>query len=78
METTTIQLKDRTLSKLKYFKDFSKESYDEIINKLISILEEGELTEVALNKIKNGLRDVREGRVVSIENYAKRKGIKLE
>ncbi|HLC37293.1 MAG TPA: hypothetical protein VJJ53_00765, partial [Candidatus Nanoarchaeia archaeon] len=64
--------------KLKYFKDFSKESYDEIINKLISILEEGELTEVALNKIKNGLRDVREGRVVSIENYAKRRGIKLE
>ena len=38
METTTIQLKEKTLERLKYFKDYSKESYDEILNKLINIL----------------------------------------
>jgi len=52
METTTIQLKEKTLNRLKYFKAFSKESYDEILNKLIDNLEEGELTETAIKKIE--------------------------
>lgn len=78
METTTIQLKEKTLEKLKYFKEYSKESYDEVINKMVSLLEEGELTELATKKIISGLEDIKKGRVISLENYAKKRGISLE
>jgi len=78
METTTIQIKETTLERLKYFKEYSKESYDELINKLISLLEEGELTELATHKIIKGLEDVKQGRIVTLENYVKKRGITLE
>ncbi len=78
METTTIQIKEKTLEKLKYFKEYSKESYDEIINKLINLLEEGELTEYATKKIISGLEDVKKGRVIGLDTYAKKRGISLE
>ena len=77
MKTTTIQLKGGTLERLKYFKEYSKASYDEIVNKLVDILEEGELTSFAIEKIKNWLEDIKENRVVSLENYAKKRGILL-
>ena len=75
---TTIQVKDKTLKRLKFFKEYSKESYDEIINKLMGIVEEGELTETAVQKIRSGLDDIRHGRVISIEDLAKKRGISLE
>jgi len=78
METTTIQIKETTLKRLKYFKEYSKESYDEILNKLIDALEEGELTDAAVKKIEKGLEDIKEGRVISLKAYAKKRGIALE
>lgn len=74
---TTIQVKDGTLERLKFFKEFSKESYDEIINKLIDEVEEGELTEAAKKGIMRGLEDIKAGRTASIETVAKGLGIKL-
>ena len=74
---TTIQVKDRTLGRLKFFKEFGKESYDEIINKLIDEVEEGELTEAAKEGIMRGLADIKSGRTASIEKVAKELGIKL-
>ncbi len=76
--STTIQLKDNTLDRLKYFKEYSKESYDEIVNKLMNMLEEGELTEMAAKKIMRGMEDVKEGRAISLEDYAKKRGIALK
>jgi len=75
---TTIQVKDKTLKRLKFFKEYSKESYDEVINKLMGIVEEGELTETAVQKIRSGLDDIKRGRVISIEDLAKKRGISLE
>lgn len=75
---TTIQVKEKTLERLKYFKEYSKESYDEIINKLADSLEEGELTELAVNKINSGLKDIENGKVITIESYAKKRGIQLK
>ena len=53
---TTIQIKEKTLERLKFFRDYSKESYDEIINKLLDGIEEGGLTEDTINDIKIALR----------------------
>ncbi len=74
---TTIQVKDGTLKRLKYFKEHDKESYDEIINKVLDDVEEGELTEEAVEDIKIGLREIREGKGEPIEKIAKEFGVKL-
>jgi len=74
---TTIQVKDKTLVRLKYFKDYSKESYDEIINKVLNEIEEGELTEEAIKDIKIALKEVNEGKGEKIEDVAREFGVKL-
>jgi len=74
---TTIQVKTETLERLKYFKEFNKESYDEIINKILNDVEEGELTEETIEDIKRGLNEVKEGKGQPIEDVAKEFGIKL-
>ena len=78
METTTIQLKGETLERLKYFKEYSKESYNEILNKILDVLEEDELTDKAIEKIKNGLKDIKGGRVISLNDYSKKRGISIK
>lgn len=74
---TTVQVKERTLERLKFFKESSKESYDEIINKVLDEVEEGELTDDAIADIKTGLREVKEGKGKPIEQVAKEFGLKL-
>ena len=74
---TTIQIKEKTLERLKFFKDYSKESYDELINKLLDGIEEGELTADTINDIKIALREVKEGKGENIEDVDKEFGVKL-
>ncbi len=77
MSPTTIQIKDETLDRLKYFKEYSKESYDEIINVLMDQIEEGELTDEALKDIIDAKKEIREGKGQKIEEVAKELGIRL-
>jgi len=77
MNATTIQVKGETLERLKFFKRYSKESYDEIINRMINEIEDEELSDFAVKGIKKGLEDVKAGRVHSIEKVAKDLGVKL-
>ena len=77
MKATTIQIKNETLDRMKYFKKYSKESYDEIINKLIDEIEEGELTDEALKDIIEAKKEIREGKGQKIEEVAKELGIEL-
>jgi len=74
---TTIQVKGETLERLRYFKESSKESYDEVINKILNDIEEGELTEETIEDIKKGLNEVKEGKGQPIEDVAKEFGIEL-
>jgi mRNA interferase RelE/StbE len=56
---TTIQVKKDTLERLKFFKETTKESYDEIINKVLDEIEEGELTEETIEDIRTQRRTYR-------------------
>ena len=77
MKTTLIQVKKATAEKLRKLKDYSRQSYDELISKLIAAEESETLTEQEITEIKRGLDDVKAGRTRPIEAVAKGLGIKL-
>ena len=74
---TTIQVKEATVERLQHHKEFSKESYDEVINKVLDELEEGELSEHAIKAIQLGLTEISQGKGERIEDVAAELGIKL-
>ncbi len=81
METTTIQISNKTRRKLNEIKDYSRETYDEVINKLVSIFEalsrEPELKEEILTEIEQARREIKEGRGISTKNLLKELGVNL-
>jgi len=77
MEKTTVQISKKTLRRLQEFKRHERESYEEIVNYLMDEFEEEELSEDEIEELKEGLDDVKKGRVKSIEQVAKELGIKL-
>ena len=74
---TTIQVTQKTVERLKYFKNHTKESYDEIINKILNIVEEGELTDDAIRDIQSSLEEMKAGKGETIEDVAKEFGVNL-
>lgn len=81
MKKTTIQLNVKTLKRLKAFKNFERQSYDEILNRLIDEWDEESLSEEeSLNEeeMQKGLEDIKRGKVKSIEQVARELGIVLK
>lgn len=77
--TTTIQVDVDTRKRLTKFKEYSRETYDEILNKLMSIVEnikgeEGEFTEETKKGIERGRADIRAGRHFSTKELLKELG----
>lgn len=75
METTMVKLKKETVNRLKSLKEYQRETYDEIINKMIA-MQKGELSREDIENIEEGLRDIKEGRVYSSNEVARRLGLK--
>ena len=73
-----IQIKKDTAESLKNLKDYNRQSYDEIIRKLIETNDEDILTNEDINDIKQGLEDIKAGKIRPIEKVAKDLGIKLK
>ena len=78
-ENTTIQVDIETRKRLLKFKEYSRETYDEILNKLMSVIEkiggEGELTEGTKKAIEEGRKDIKEGRTYSTKELMKSLGV---
>ncbi len=72
-----IQIKKDTAEELKKLKEYNRQSYDEIIRKLIEANEDI-LTDEDINDIKKGLEDIKAGRTTPIEEVAKNLGVKLK
>ena len=78
MEKTTIQITVETLERLKALKSMERQSYDELLNSLISNCEEENLSEEEIEDIKLALENVKKGKVKPIEQVAKELGITLK
>ena len=78
MEKTTIQVSQETLRRLKNFKKFERQSYDDLLNGIFNELDEENLSDEEIKEIKIGLDNVRKGKVKSIEQVAKELNIVLK
>jgi len=79
MEKTTLQVSSNTLERLKFLKNFERQSYDDVLNLLIDNYEEDEiLTDEEMKSIQKGLEDIRAGRTVPFEQVLKERGISLK
>ncbi|MFH0970116.1 MAG: hypothetical protein V1776_01500 [Candidatus Diapherotrites archaeon] len=79
--TSTIAVDKALKHDLDSFKDHPRESYAQVIRKLVYIVKEKEdeskmeLSEETLKKIEIGRKDIREGRVYTTEQLRKKLGI---
>lgn len=64
---TSIQLDNKTKSKLDKLKVFPKESYDDVVNRLINVVEddEGILSDQTIKDLEKALAEVKNGKVLS-------------
>lgn len=82
-DLTSIQINKSTLNKLKNFKDYKRETYDELLNKLMKIIEfiskrEPELKEEVINEIEEARKEIKEGKGISTKQLIKELGIKID
>lgn len=79
-EYTTVLMKKETKEKLADFKEYGRESYDEVINKLMTIVGklrdvEGELSEDTKKNIELSRKQAKEGKTVKMKDLMRELGI---
>jgi phage-related protein len=73
---TTIQIQSTTKEKLESVKTHPRETYDEVVNRLLDMACDQEpLSEETLKKIEEGVREIREGKTRTLEEIAEEMGI---
>ena len=78
MKKTTIQINLETLERLKATKNFERQSYDEVLNRLIDNCEKESLSKEEIKEIKIALENIKKGKVKPIEQVARELGITLK
>ncbi len=74
---TTIQLDERTKHKLEEMKVFPRETYNQVIDRLVkTTLEEEHLSAETIRNIEHSLEDIKRGKTYSTDEAKKRLGIK--
>jgi len=80
MGYTSIQINSETKKKLASLKSSKRETYDEILNKLMNLIpqgdEEGEYTDEFRFSLLNAKLDVKQNRVISHEQLKQKLGVK--
>ncbi|MFH0737449.1 MAG: hypothetical protein V1827_02035 [Candidatus Micrarchaeota archaeon] len=76
---TTVLLHKETKQRLEEMKEYAKESYDEVINKLITIVrlvkDEGKLSPETLKDIEEAREQIKKGRGMSTKALMEKLGI---
>ena len=74
---TTIQLQEKTKNRLEGFKDFERETYEQVITKLLDIVTEDqmELSEQTKKDIEKARKEIKAGRYVTLAEAKKELGL---
>ncbi len=72
---TTIKIKDDTRTKLENFKIYSKETYNDIIERLMKIAQDDDLDPQTIRNIRKSLDDIEKGKIYTLEQVEKELGL---
>lgn len=73
---TSIQLENKTKTKLEKMKIFSRESYNDVINRLLRIAEDDDiLNEKTIKDLEDALEDVKNKRLLSHKQVKQKHGL---
>ncbi|MGI0003874.1 MAG: DUF7557 family protein [Candidatus Nitrosotenuis sp.] len=74
---TSIQLDNKTKAKLEKMKLFSREPYNDVINRLMSSVEddEGTLSEQTIKDLEKAVKEMKKGKFISHEEVKRRHGL---
>ena len=73
--TTTIKIKDKTRTKLESFKLHAKETYNDVIERLIRTAQDDELDSKTIKNLRKSLDDIEKGRTYSLAQVEKELGL---
>ena len=75
---TSIQLENKTKARLEKMKSFPKESYDDVVNRLLNVAEddEGVLSKHTIKNIEKSLAEIKAGKVISHKDVKQKLGLK--
>ncbi len=75
---TSIQLENKTKARLEKRKSFPKESYDDVVNRLLNVVEddEGVLSKHTIKNIEKSLAEIKAGKVISHKDVKQKLGLK--
>lgn len=75
---TSIQLNNKTKARLEKLKSFPKESYDDVVNRLLNMAQddEGILSKQTIRNIEKSLAEIKAGKIVSHKDVKKKLGLK--
>ena len=78
VKATTIQISTLTRQRLERLKDYARETYEDVINKLIDIMAEEnmELSEQTKKDIEEARKEFRAGKGIPLEQVLKKAGLK--
>lgn len=79
---TSIQIEKTTLNKLKNFKEYKRETYDELINKLMGVVaalskKEPELKDEIIQEIEEARAEFKQGKGISTKQLVKELGLEI-
>ena len=72
---TTIKIKDKTRTKLGHFKLYTKETYNDIIERLIKTAQDDELDTQTIKNLRRSLDDIEKGKTYSLAQVEKELGL---
>lgn len=75
---TSIQLDNKTKARLEKMKSFPKESYDDVVNRLLNVAkdDEGILSKHTIKNIEKSLAEIKAGKVISHKDVKQKLGLK--
>ncbi len=68
---TTIKIRDKTRTKLENFKIYSKETYNDVIERLLSTAQDDDLDPQTIKNLRKSLDDMEKGKTYSLEQVEK-------
>lgn len=74
---TTIQISHETAKRLQEHKYSERQSYDEVINRVLNEVEDDTLTSQDIEEIQEALEEVKNKKTISIEELSKKLGVEL-